>query len=61
MNRFEKEWLDKYERLKEELKFALRETREAVWPNINDGQDIENVRNCRKQMREHLVFYEENK
>jgi len=61
MNKFEKEWLDKYERLKEELKFALRETREVVWPNINDGQDMEDVRNCRKQMREHLEFYEENK
>jgi len=61
MNKFEKEWLDKYEKLKEELKFALRETREAVWPNINDGQDMEDVRNCRKQMREHLEFYEENK
>ena len=61
MNKFEKEWLDKYERLKEELKFALRETREAVWPNINDGQDMEDVRNCRKQMREHLEFDEENK
>ena len=61
MNKFEKEWLDEYERLKEELAFALKEVRDAVWPNINDGQDIEDVRNCRKQIREHFGIYEENK